>query len=123
MAIVNSRSSDRRWRSISAIEEAAQEAGIHDLRYLADFISRLATPLLSRTARIAGAALLVFVVLAVQLFSYRSPTVDLLGSGEAERVAVEAQRELPKYNTLESNREPHNEVVREHLRCIVDLRS
>jgi hypothetical protein len=28
----------------------------------------------------AGAALLVFVFLAVQLFSYRSPTVDLLGS-------------------------------------------
>ena len=28
----------------------------------------------------AGAALLVFVFLAVQLFSYHSPTVDLLGS-------------------------------------------
>jgi YtcA family len=28
----------------------------------------------------AGAALFVFVFLAVQLFSYRSPTVDLLGS-------------------------------------------
>ena len=62
-----------------------KKPGYTTQRYLADFISRLVTQLLSRTARIAGAALLVFVFLAVQLFSYHSPTVDLLGSGEAAR--------------------------------------
>ena len=42
--------------------------------------------------------------------------------GGSHPAKAEAQRELPKYNALESNREPHNEVVEEHLRCIVDLR-
>jgi hypothetical protein len=62
----------------------------------------LVTPLLWRTARIAAAALLVFVFLAAQLFSYHSPTVGLLGSGEAARVAVE--RSGSCRNTTRSNR-------------------
>jgi hypothetical protein len=52
-----------------------------DVSVTAAYVTPLAavrvTQLLSRTARIAGAALLVFVFLAVQLFSYHSPTVDL----------------------------------------------
>jgi len=68
------------------------------------------TQLLSRTARIAGAALLVFVFLAVQLFSYHSPTVDLLGSGEAARVAVE--RSGSCRNTTRSNRTANRTTIR-----------